>query len=70
MFGLSLLPSVRRPGTWVIAGNVAFALAAIAVVLAGVWPLTTTGAVLILGSAVITLVMASLQYVGLRRIKG
>ena len=70
VFGLSMLPSVRRPGTWVIAGNVAFVVAAIAVVLVGVWPLTTTGVVLILGSAVITLVMASLEYVGLRRIKG
>jgi hypothetical protein len=70
VFGVSLLPSVRRQGTWVIVGNVAWAVAAIAVALAGVWPLTTTGVVLILGSAVITMVMASLEYVGLRRIKG
>ena len=70
VFGVSLLPAVRRQGTWVIGGNVAWAVAAIAVVLVGVWPLTTTGVALILGSAVITLVMASLEYVGLRRIKG
>ena len=70
VFGVSLLPSVRRQATWVIVSNVAWAVAAVAVVLAGAWPLTTTGVVLILGSAVITLVMASLEYAGLRRIKG
>jgi hypothetical protein len=39
------------------------------VVLAGVWPLTTAGVVLTLASGVYTLVMADLQYIGLRRMR-
>ncbi len=39
------------------------------VVLAGVCPLTTAGVVLTLGTGVYTLVMAELQYQGVRRIK-
>jgi hypothetical protein len=69
VFGVSLLPHVRIPGIAAVAGNVVYTLAAIAVVLAGVWPLTTAGIVLTLGSGVYTLVMAELQYVGLRRMK-
>ena len=38
-------------------------------VLADVFPLTTTGVVLTLATGVYTLVMAELQYQGLRRIK-
>jgi hypothetical protein len=38
-------------------------------VLAGVFPLTTTGVVATLGSGVFTLVMADLQYLGLRRLR-
>ena len=41
---------------------------AVVVVLADVWPLTTTGVVLVLGTGVYTLVMAELQYQGVRRI--
>jgi hypothetical protein len=69
VFALSLLPSVRRAGTWVVVGNVLFTVAAVIVVLAGLWPLTTLGVVLTLGSGVYTLVMADLQYVGLRRMR-
>ena len=60
---------VRTPGVLVTSGNVVFTVAAVAVVLAGVWPLTTMGVVLTLGSGVYTLVMADLQYLGLRRLK-
>ena len=52
-----------------VIGNLVFTVAAVVVVLAGVWPLTTTGVVLTLGSGVYTLVMADLQYLGLRRLK-
>ncbi|HEV7420865.1 MAG TPA: hypothetical protein VGO30_13615 [Mycobacterium sp.] len=69
VFGLSLLPSVRRAGVVVVIGNVVYAALAVIVVLAGVWPLTTTGIVLTLGSGVYTLVMADLQYLGLRRMR-
>ena len=42
---------------------------AVAAVLAGWWPLTTTGIVLTLASGVFTLIMADLQYLGLRRMR-
>jgi hypothetical protein len=70
VFGLSLQSSVRRPGIGVIFANLLYTAAALVVVLAGVWPLTTTGIVLTLGSGVYTLVMADLQYLGLRRMRG
>ena len=66
---LSMLQHVRLPGIAVVAGNVLFTVAAVAVVLAGVWPLTTAGVVLTLASGVYTLVMADLQYLGLRRMR-
>jgi hypothetical protein len=69
VFALSLMKHVRTPGIAVIVGNVVFTVAAVAVVLAGVWPLTTMGVVLTLGSGVYTLVMADLQYLGLRRMR-
>ncbi len=68
VLGLSMLPSVRLTGIVIAIGNVAFTVAAVVVVLAGVWPLTTTGVVLTLASGVFTLVMADLQYLGLRRL--
>jgi hypothetical protein len=69
VFALSLLERLRVPGIAVVAGNVLYTVAAVAVVLAGVWPLTTAGVVLTLASGVYTLVMADLQYIGLRRMK-
>jgi hypothetical protein len=68
VFALSRLTDVRRPGVIVVVANVVYAIAAVGVVLAGWWPLTTTGVVLTLGSGVYTLVMADLQYLGLRRL--
>ncbi|UNB54147.1 hypothetical protein [Mycolicibacterium sp. YH-1] len=69
VFGLSRLPAVRTPGVWVIVANLLFTVAAVAVVLAGVWPLTTAGIVFVLAGGVYTLVMADLQYLGLRRMR-
>ena len=69
VYALSRMTHVRTPGVVVTVGNVVFTVAAIAVVLAGVWPLTTVGVVLTLGSGVYTLVMADLQYLGLRRMR-
>jgi hypothetical protein len=69
VFGLAALPSVRRPGIAVIIANLLYTVAAVAVVLADVWPLTTTGVVLTLASGVYTAVFAELQYQGVRRIK-
>ena len=69
VYALSRVAHVRTPGVLVTVGNVIFTVAAVAVVLAGVWPLTTMGVVLTLGSGVYTLVMADLQYLGLRRLR-
>jgi hypothetical protein len=68
VFALSRLTEVRTPGVVVVVANVGYAVAAVAVVLAGWWPLTTTGVVLTLGGGVYTLVMADLQCLGLRRL--
>ena len=69
VFALSTLRSVTTPGMFVIIGNVAFTVGAVALVLADVFPLTTLGVVLTLGSGVYTLAFAELQYVGWRRAK-
>lgn len=69
VFALSRLPAVRTSGIWVIVANLLFTVASVAVVLAGVWPLTTAGIVFVLAGGVYTLVMADLQYLGLRRMR-
>jgi glucose uptake protein GlcU len=69
VFALSLMKHVLRPGVAVVVGNVVYTVAAVGVGLAGAWPLTTMGVVLTLGSGVYTLVMADLQYLGLRRMR-
>ena len=69
VFGLATLPSVRRAGIAVIIANVAYTVAAIVLVLADVFPLTSTGVVLNLAAGVCTLVFAELQYQGWRRAK-
>jgi hypothetical protein len=69
VFGLATLPSVRRAGMAVIIANVAYTVAAIVLVLADIFPLTSTGVVLNLAAGVYTLVFAELQYQGWRRAK-
>lgn len=69
VFGLATLPSVRRAGMAVIIANVAYTVAAIVLVVADVFPLTSTGVVLNLAAGVYTLVFAELQYQGWRRAK-
>ena len=74
VFGFAVLalaaqPAIRTSGLVLAIGNALFSVATVVVVLAGVWPLTTTGVVLILGTGAYTLVMAELQYQGVRRIK-
>ncbi|MEU0497749.1 hypothetical protein [Mycobacterium sp. NPDC006124] len=69
VFALSRMAHVRTPGIVVTVGNALFTVGAVAIVLAGIWPLTTTGVVLTLGSGVFTLVMADLQYLGVRRLR-
>jgi uncharacterized membrane protein YgdD (TMEM256/DUF423 family) len=66
---LSAEPSVRRAGMMVAIGNALFTVACVAFVVADVFPLTTTGVALILGTGVYTAAIAELQYQGVRRIK-
>jgi uncharacterized membrane protein YgdD (TMEM256/DUF423 family) len=69
VFALSRMRTVRTWGVLIAIGNVVFTVAAVALVLADVMPLTTTGVVLTLASGVFTLAMADLQYLGLRRLR-
>jgi hypothetical protein len=67
VFGLAALPSVRRAGVAVMLGNLLYTVAAVALVLADVFPLTATGVIVTLGSGIYTLFFAELQYQGWRR---
>jgi hypothetical protein len=67
VYGLSTMESVRRPGIVIAIGNVVFTVAAVLAVVDDAWPLTTTGVALMFVSAAYTLVMADLQYLGVRR---
>ena len=57
------------PGAWAtIVANDVCTLAALAVVVLGVWPLTGVGVAALLFSAVYTAVFAAAQWIGLRRL--
>lgn len=65
---LSRMRELRVPGLVVIAANVLYTVGSVLFVVAGAYPLTTFGIVITLATGVYTLVMADLQYVGLRRL--
>jgi len=69
VLALAQLPSVRKVGIVIAAGNLLYTVAAVVLVLSDVFPLTTTGVVLTLATGVYTMVFAELQYQGVRRIK-
>jgi hypothetical protein len=69
VFGLAARPRVRGAGIGVAIANAVGTVAAVAVVLADVLPLSTAGVVLTLATGVYTAVMADLQYLGVRRIR-
>jgi hypothetical protein len=69
VLALAARPSVKQTGIVISAGNVAYTIASVIFVLADVFPLTTVGVVATLAVGVYTLVMAELQYQGVRRIK-
>lgn len=68
VYFMSALPDLRRVGVGVIAANVVCTLAVVAVVEAGVLPLTGIGVLAMLASAVYTAFFALMQYRGLRRL--
>jgi hypothetical protein len=67
VLGLAALPSVRRAGAGVAIANLLYTVAAVVLVVADVFPLTSSGVVSTLASGVYTLVFAELQYQGWRR---
>jgi hypothetical protein len=69
VFVVAAQPSVKTAGIAIAAGNVFYTVASVVFVLVGVFPLTTFGVVATLATGVYTLVMAELQYQGVRRIK-
>ncbi|MBO0679473.1 hypothetical protein JRC04_18580 [Mycolicibacterium sp. S2-37] len=68
VFGLAALPSVRRAGLVVIAANILYTLAAVAVVASDVWTMTVAGVVVTLATGVYTAGFAVAQYIGWRRL--
>jgi hypothetical protein len=60
---------VRTAGIGVIIANLLYAVGSVVAVLSDAVPLTTAGIVLTLATGVYTLVMADLQYLGLRRMR-
>ncbi|OBH19609.1 hypothetical protein EHH44_20980 [Mycolicibacter terrae] len=69
VYVLAALPEVRRAGIGVIAANLACTVAAVAVLEAGVLPLTGVGVAAMLASAAYTASFAVAQYRGLRRLR-
>ncbi|MHA3019839.1 hypothetical protein ACXPWS_06155 [Mycobacterium sp. BMJ-28] len=68
LYVLAAAPGLRLIGTGVVVANVAFAVLAVAVLVAGVLPLTTAGVVMTLAVVAATLGCAGLQYLGVRRL--
>jgi hypothetical protein len=62
------LHDVRRVGIAVLAGNIAFAVAVVVVLIAGWLPLTEFGVAATLAFTVVTLAFAYAQYLGVRRL--
>lgn len=67
LYALAGATRVRRVGIAVLAGNVAFALVAVVAIVTGWLALTGTGSELVLGFVGATVVLAWLQYRGVRR---
>ncbi|ANI41573.1 hypothetical protein [Mycolicibacterium vaccae] len=69
VFGLAALPKLNVAGPVVIAANLLYTVAAVAVVLTDVWTLTPAGVAVVLATGVYTLAFADLQYIGWRRLR-
>jgi hypothetical protein len=68
VYALASLRDVRRIGIALVIGNVAFSALVVVTVLAGWLPLTEFGVGATLATGLSTLVMACLQYLGVRRL--
>jgi hypothetical protein len=68
VFVLAALPDVRRTGTALMVGNVAFAILTVVTVVAGWLPLTQFGVMATLVTGLYTLAIGCVQYLGVRRL--
>ena len=68
LYVMAAVPFVRRIGIGIVVANVVFAVAVVAVVAAGVLPLTGMGVAIMLATVAATLGLAYLQYLGVRRL--
>lgn len=68
LYVMAAVPFVRRIGVGIVVANVVFAMAVVAIVTAGVLPLTGTGVAMMLATVAATLGLAYLQYLGVRRL--
>ena len=68
LYALAGLPGVRRVGIGVFVGNIAFAVAVVVVLAAGLLPLTELGVVATIAFTTVTLAFAYAQYLGVRRL--
>lgn len=68
LYVMAAVPFVRKIGIGIVVANVIFAIAVLAVLAAGVLPLTGAGVVMTIATAVATLGLAYVQYLGVRRL--
>lgn len=68
LYVLAAAPAIRRIGVGVVAANLAFAVAATAVLALGVLPLTAAGMAMTIVTVAIVVGFAVLQYLGVRRL--
>jgi hypothetical protein len=68
LYVMAAAPFVRRIGIGIVVANVVFATAVVAIVAAGVLPLTGMGVAMMLATVAATLGLAYLQYLGIRRL--
>jgi hypothetical protein len=68
LYVMAAAPFVRRIGVGIVVANVVFAVAVVAIVAAGVLPLTGMGVAMMLATVAATLGLAYLQYLGVRRL--
>jgi hypothetical protein len=68
LYAVAAAPGIRKIGVGIVAANVVFAVAAVAVLGSGVLPLTRAGVAMMLATAAATLGCAAVQYYGVRRL--
>lgn len=68
LYGLAAVPRIRAIGVGIVIANVVFVVGAVAVLVAGVLPLTGAGVAMIAALVASAIGCAYLQYLGVRRL--